>query len=171
VTLAERFRAWLHPGPPAARPAPARVTTAAERAPLYAAYAAARAYAAMTSNPYYDDATVRIAVTAYEKELSGGNCVSPIPSRPGSTPDPGFTALNLLGPIWTRPTGMSHTAYRDYLAPTGGPDVTLPREVANRIETLLIDLEESSRDTGTVVNALRRILSDAIERTDGDSGR
>lgn len=56
------------PSAPKPRPAPARVTTPAERAPLYAAYAAARAKAAEVGADYHDDGIVQAAVKAYETE-------------------------------------------------------------------------------------------------------
>jgi hypothetical protein len=61
---------WARHGSPPEkpRPAPARVTTAAERAPLYAAYAAARAKADELGVDREDDAIIQAAVKAYETE-------------------------------------------------------------------------------------------------------
>jgi hypothetical protein len=56
--------------------------------------------------------------------------------------------------------------YRMSITPVDAPRVSLPREVANQIETLLIDIEGTNKHTGTRINALRRILSDAISNTD-----
>ncbi len=50
----------------AKRPAPARITTPAERAPLYAAYAAARARGAQIGAQCDDDSIIQYAVRAYE---------------------------------------------------------------------------------------------------------
>lgn len=166
MILIERIRAALRPAAPAMpRPAPARVTTRAERAPLYAAYAAARSHAAQHRYRDWDDTMILLAVEAYEKTLSGGSCVAPISDRLDVLH--GDKPIDLLSDSWKYGTGHpTHVAYRQHLAPTGGPDVTLPREVANRIENLLIAVERTHGDTGTVVNALRRILSDAIDETD-----
>jgi hypothetical protein len=48
------------------RPAPARITTPAERAPLYVAYAAGRARGAQIGAQCDDDSIIQYAVKAYE---------------------------------------------------------------------------------------------------------
>ena len=53
------------------RPKPARITTPAERAPLYAAYAAARARGEQIGAQCDDDSIVQYAVNAYETAEMG----------------------------------------------------------------------------------------------------
>ena len=68
TALAKRIRSWLtgRPSQTQVRPAAARLTTPAERAPLYAAYAAARAREQEIGGFCDDDSIIQYAVKAYK---------------------------------------------------------------------------------------------------------
>lgn len=172
------------------RPAPARMTTPDEHAPLYAAYAAARRRATEVGYEYdldaptIDDSVIQAAIDAYEKAKTGRTAVTPRPAAPTRAdlieevddlnPIP-YTHINLAVPdrsralgSWLRHVG-DHTAYRRDRR--GTYNVALPREIANEIENLLIHIEGTNRATGTNINALRRILSDAIQAADDTTWR
>src|SRR6185312_6788851 len=126
MNLITRLRVWFDTNPNSenTRPVGARMTTPAERAPLHAAYAAARQYE--RDNPgaeFTDDGIIQAAVNAYEKTKTGGTAVTPRPT-PGAVTVGGSNHGNIathvtlpapdragvLGP-WLRHVG-DHTAYR-----------------------------------------------------------